>query len=470
LQTPTGPKNVTIDGAETCLVTSGTADDVRRLVLLPLWNSYAFFVNYARLDEFDPTLPLVPVSERPEIDRWILSNLQALITALRQALENFDSPAACAGAAAFIDDLSNWYIRRNRRRFWRSRSEAEGSGPRAEGQKSVSSSVPQPSALSPQPAWERDKLAAYQTLYDVLLTLTKLLAPLIPFVTERMYHNLTAKETQGWLSLGFQESVHLCAYPVADAALLDAELNQRMSLAQLVVKLGHKLRDAADQRVRQPLPELRFACADSAQREAITKLSDVIADELNVKQITPCDSLGDIVKYVYKANLKTLGPKYGKLLNLIKTQLPTLAASRFAPLQNGQAIAVTLDGQEIRLEPEDVIVSTEQAAEWHTADERGVQVALSSHLTPELIREGMARDFVRHVQQARKDADLEIEQRIRIAYATDDAEAIAAVTAWAEYIRNETLADELTQSPGIADSVKAVSVGNAPVRVAIVPV
>ena len=425
---------------------------MRRQVLLPLWNSYAFFVNYARLDEFDPTLPLVPVSERPEIDRWILSNLQALITAMRQAVENFDSPGACAAAAAFIDDLSNWYIRRNRRRFWRSREATPSEKPRDS---------------HPWVSSERDKLAAYQTLYDVLLTLTKLLAPLIPFVTERMYHNLTAKETQGWLSLGFSESVHLCEYPVVDAALLDAELNQRMALAQLVVKLGHKLRDAADQRVRQPLPELRFACADAAQREAITKLSDVIADELNVKQITPCDSLGDIVKYVYKANLKTLGPKYGKLLNVIKTQLPSLAASHLAALQNGEAVTVTLDGHEIRLEPEDVQVTTEQAAEWHTADERGVQVALSSHLTPELIREGMARDFVRHVQQLRKDADLEIEQRIRILYATDDEDVVAAITEWAEYIRAETLADELTRVPSLPDCAKTVTIGNAKVKIQI---
>jgi len=440
LQTINGPTDVTIDGVPTRRVTSGPADDVRRLVLLPLWNSYAFFVNYARLDEFDPALPEVPVEERPEIDRWILSNLQALITAMRQSLENYDTPGACTAAATFINDLSNWYIRRNRRRFWRS--------------KDVNDS---------------DKRAAYQTLYRVLLTLTKLLAPLIPFVSERMYRNLTgrAEETQGWQSLGFPESVHLCAYPVSEPTLLDTELNERMSLALLVVKLGHKLRDVADQRVRQPLPELRFACDNPEHREAITRLSDVIADEINVKKITPCESLGDIVKYVYKANQKTLGPKYGKLLNAIKDVIPTLAASRLAPLREGSSVTIDVNGTEVTLAPEDVQVTTEQAAEWHCTDERGVQVALSSHLTAELIREGMARDFVRHVQQLRKDADLEIEQRIRIEYATDDAEVLAAVSEWSEYICAETLADALTNAVSLGTTARSVSVGPATVRISI---
>jgi isoleucyl-tRNA synthetase len=375
---------------------------------------------------------------------------------VRASLENFDTPGACSAAAGFIDDLSNWYIRRNRRRFWRSReSRVESPEPEAEGPRPLGS-------------WDADKLAAYQTLYDVLTALTKLLAPLVPFVAERMYRNLCpVTEAEGLQPLGFPASVHLCPYPVADAALLDADLNQRMSLAQLVVKLGHKLRDEADQRVRQPLPELRFACADPAQREAITKLADVIAEELNVKRITPSDSLGDIVKYVYKANLKTLGPKYGKQLNALKQLLPKLEATRLAPLQNGEAITITLDGQELRLEPEDVQVSTEQAAEWHCTDERGVQVALSSHLTPELVREGMARDFVRQVQQLRKDADLEIEQRIRIRYATEDANVIAAVTEWAAYIQAETLADELSRPSVLGDAAKLVSIGEAKVQVAV---
>jgi isoleucyl-tRNA synthetase len=447
LPTANGPTNKTIDGVETCLVTSGHADEVRRQVLLPLWNSYAFFVNYARLDGFDPNLPPVPVNERPEIDRWILSNLQSLISSVRSSIEGYDFARACEFAAHFIDDLSNWYIRRNRRRFWRSR--ADGQVTKDKRHEETSS------------AWDADKLAAYQTLYDVLVALTKLLAPFVPFLAERMYQNLVGSQT----AAGSASSVHLCDYPVAEESLLDAELNQRMALAQLVVKLGHKLREQANQRVRQPLPELRFACADPSQTLAISRLQDVIAEELNVKRITACDRLDDIVKYVYRANLKTLGPKYGKLLNIIKDDLPKLPAAQLEPLRRGEPVTLVLRGEQVVLSPEDVIIGTEQAAEWHCADERGVQVALSSHLTPELIAEGMGRDFIRHIQQLRKEEDLEIQQRIRAYYSTADETVAQAVTAWAETIRGETLADSLTREAESPEQAKRVSVGEGDVSV-----
>jgi isoleucyl-tRNA synthetase len=406
------------------------------------------------LDEFDPNLPSVPVNERPEIDRWIISNLQSLITSMRTSIEGCDFAAACDFAAHFVDDLSNWYIRRNRRRFWRSR--AEGQETKGKGQEETSR------------PWDPDKLAAYQTLYDVLVTLTKLLAPFVPFLAERMYRNLVGNEggrRKGEGSDSHPGSVHLCDYPVADESLLDADLNQRMALAQLVVKLGHKLREQAEQRVRQPLPELRFACADPAQTTAIHRLQDVIAEELNVKKITPSERLDDIVKYVFKANLKTLGPKYGKLLNAIREELPKLPAAQLEPLRRGESVALTLRGEQIVLSPEDVVIGAEQAAEWHCADERGVQVALYAHLTPELIAEGMARDFIRHVQQLRKDENLEIQQRVRIFFSTEDDRAAAAVAAWSDAIRAETLADDLSREQTSPELAKLVTVGEGKVSV-----
>ena len=507
LQTPNGPTDLTIDGVKTHLVTSTPADETRRMVLIPLWNSYSFFVNYARLDEFDPTpviaylqgsrvaprhearsqtepdvsretfvvghdtqfaLPVaerqgyledgyLAIASRPEIDRWILSNLQALTTGMRSALEDYNSPEACRQAAAFIDDLSNWYIRRNRRRFWRSKD-----------------------------ASDTDKLAAYQTLYEVLVTLTKLLAPMVPFLSERMYQNLvrgvgcdessTAHHSSsstpvvGVPAQSFvtpynsPESVHLCDYPTADAALLDEGLNSRMATAQAVVALGHKLRDMADQRVRQPLAELRVSSSDPAARDAIGRLSEVIREELNVKQLTVVDSLADIVKYTYKANLKTLGKKYGKLLNLLREKLPTLDSSRLAPLQSGESVTLTLDGNEITLAPEDVQVGTEQAPGWVSGDDQGIQLALSTALTPALLREGMARDFIRQVQQLRKDANLEIENHIRVSYSTTEAEVITMLAEWTELIQGETLADSLVSSTAAADS-KTVNVGDVKVSV-----
>lgn len=430
LETVNGPTSTTIDGVPTCKVTSGPADEVRRQVLIPLWNSYAFFVNYARLDEFDPKAAIVPVAERPEIDRWLLSNLQALIQQVRAGFEAFDTPAACAALARFIDDLSNWYIRRNRRRFWRSKDTGD-----------------------------LDKRAAYQTLYETLLTLTKLMAPMTPFLAERMYGNLTSGQPDA------PESVHLCDYPTADESLLDASLNRRMSLAQTVVRVAHKLREVADQRVRQPLAELRFATLSSDDLASISSLKDVIADELNVKAVSGFESLGDIVKYTYKPNLKTLGPKYGKLLNAFREELPKLPGNLLESLRRGQTINATVGGEAVTIGPDDVLIGADQAEGWVAGDESGIQVALSTTLTPELVQEGMARDFIRHIQQARKDANLEIQQRITVNYQTSEPIVAGMLKEWSDLISSETLANEITPTSGL--SGKPVQVGEAEVIITI---
>ncbi len=427
IETPDGPISQTLEDEPICKVDSKPADEIRRQILIPLWNSYAFFVNYARLDEFDPNAERIAVSDRPEIDRWVLSNLQALIETTNREFQDFNVMEVCRAAAAFIDDLSNWYIRRNRRRFWRSRD-----------------------------AGDQDKLAAYQTLYEVLVTLTKLLAPNIPFLAERMYRNLVVNcdDTA-------PESVHLCEYPQSDPALLDPELNQSMATAQLVVKLGHKLREEANLRVRQPLAEMQFACNDPAQNAAIQRLAGVITEELNIKQLTAAENLDDLVSYSFKPNLKTLGPKYGKLLGALRKQLPEMDPTTLAPLRVGESVTITIDGNEVTLTPEDVMVSTEQAADWVCADDAGVQIALSAVLTPELQREGMARDFVRQVQQLRKDAGLEIEDRITITYFAEDAELAAAVQEWDEYIRTETLSNGVAASEPAPNDARSVAIGDA---------
>ncbi len=437
LETVNGPTDKTIDGVETCKVESGPADEVRRQVLLPLWNSYSFFVNYARLDGFDPSQPLVPFADRPQIDRWILSNLQALITTMRQGIERFDTPSACAAAATFIDDLSNWYIRRNRKRFWRSKD-----------------------------ASDQDKLAAYQTLYAVLVTLTKLLAPFVPFLSERMYRNLMqVEETHGSETVGFPSSVHLCDYPVADAAWQDVSLLEPMQTAQRVVRAAHRLREEINQRVRQPLAELRVSSPSTAKREQVAALADVICDELNIKKAVPCDSLSDIVAYKYRANPASLGKKHGKLLGKLRELIPTLPATTLAPLRDGQSVTIQVDAESIELVPEDVSLSVENAAGWASAADGDIEIALSTALTPALVREGMARDFVRQVQQLRKDADLQIEQRIRVTYNTTDTEVQAAIAEWAAFIQGETLADALVV--GDADDAKSVNVGDATVTLSI---
>ncbi len=458
LLTPDGPTDHTQEGEPTCRVTSRPSDEVRRQILIPLWNSYAFFVNYARLDGFDPRSEPVPIEQRQEIDCWILSRLQEFLTTAHAQFRDYNVMQVCRAAADLIDDLSNWYIRRNRRRFWRSRN-----------------------------AGDTDKLAAYWTLYEVLLSLTQALAPCIPFLAERMYLNLThgydvlaeldgnggelpdrpTEPSNGGTT--WPASVHLCDYPQPDPSLLNEELNRRMETAQRVVRLGHKLRDEANLRVRQPLAELRCACRSPEDRAALESLADVVREELNVKQLTLCEDLGDIVQTVFKPNFKTLGPKYGKLLGAIRDELPNLDPAVLAPLREGTNVTVQVDSQEVILTPEDVLFETRTAPGWAAGEDRGLAVALRIELTDELRREGMARDFVRQVQQLRKEAGLEIEQRIRIGYSADDA-VHAAIQEWSDYIAGETLADDLHRSPQAAPTASRVTVGNAKIDVWIEPV
>ncbi len=504
LQTPDGPIEKTLEGVTTCMVTSGPADETRRQILIPLWNCYKFFIDYAIADGFVPSDALrervaqsshlaprdelsgkscdkqpgdhtnrassmahhaerdgyIAVADRPEIDRWILSNLQSLIEVAHREMTQYNAPGFCAAAAGFIDDLSNWYIRRNRRRFWRSKD-----------------------------ATDTDKNAAYETLYEVLVTLCRLLAPCIPFLTERMYQNLVLGQECSVDSVQFSEnrgevaltehrtlntehspppSVHLCDYPTADISLLDAGLNLSMSAAQKVVRLAHKLREESNLRVRQPLAELRFASSNVGTAEAIERLADVIGEELNIHRVVRQDNLDALVSYAYKPNLKTLGPKYGKLLNALRTKLPELGDAVLSPLRRGENVTVELEGSSVDLTPEDVLVSTAQAAEWVCSDDSGIQVAISTVLTPELIREGMSRDFVRQVQQLRKDANLNIQDRIRVQYHSADNTVQAMVAEWGDYIRGETLADEIQFSPSAGVGVKSVTVGDSPVQIWIV--
>ncbi len=451
LQTPAGPADRTREGVPTCLVTSGPADETRRRILIPLWNCYKFFVDYAVADGFVPSAELracaatggrsvaatAGLAERPEIDRWILSNLQSLAAAGRRELADFNAPGFCAAAAEFIDDLSNWYIRRNRRRFWRARDAADG-----------------------------DKLAAYETLYEVLVVLCRLLAPCIPFLTERMYLNLVLGQNPEEVqeNSDLPGSVHLCDYPNADPALLDAALNQRMAAAQKVVRLGHKLREEHNLRVRQPLSELRFAVASSETAAAVETLADVIAEELNIQRVLRADNLDAIVSYAYKPNLKTLGPKCGRLLNALKTSIPELGDGILAPLRRGQSVTIELQGSTMELLPEDVLISTMQAASWISADDAGIQVAISTVLTPELLREGMSRDFVRHVQQQRKDAGLNIQDRIRIFLSSEDPQVSTMIGEWGPWISAETLADSIELCATAATEARSVTAGESAVH------
>jgi isoleucyl-tRNA synthetase len=379
----------------------GIGEQVERKVFGTLWNSYLFFVNYAILDGFDPaSAPPVPVADRPEIDRWILSDLQMLVQSANTQFRGFLVHPFMRKAEEFIDQVSNWYIRRNRQRFW------DPAGTNVE-----------------------DKAAAYHTLYEVLTTLTRLLAPVVPFVTERIWENLRLD--------GDPESVHLCDYPVADQALIDETLSYQMGVAQQVASAARSLREQAAQRVRQPLAELRVASSSADERAALSSLEALILDELNVKKLTVTPSLGDLTSYTVKPNFRTLGAKHGKNVQAVAAAIreaPDDAAQRL-----GAGEAVVLGGVEVV--PEDVSVQTVTAEGWEVATAGSVQIALDTVLTDELRREGLARDVVRHIQQLRKDSGLEISDRIEVTYDTDSEELQEAIDAWRDYIMGEVQAD-----------------------------
>ncbi len=396
----------------------GPADELRAKFILKLWNTYAFFCNYARLDGFNPLAPQVPVAERPDIDRWILSDLQLLIKKARESFEAFNVMSFCLEAEKFVDDkLSNWYIRRNRRRFWKGE---QGS----------------------------DKQAAYQTLYTVLATFTKLIAPVAPFLAETMYGNLTI--TNHLAETASPSSIHLCDYPIADETLIDVQLSEDMEALLRLVSLGGAARNAAKIKVRQPLAELKVQAGTEADRRAIERFADQMQDELNVKRVNihePKDR--SLLRHLVKANLKTLAPKCGNRLNEVKRLIES-GAPEIIQLVDGSSreIQLALDGQSFSITEVDVIGIPEAVDKgWQGIFDRNTQISLDARITPELAREGMARDIIRQVQELRKNSGLEMEDRIELSLNTTDDALKQAIEEHRANIAAETLTKEWAQSP-----------------------
>ena len=282
---------------------------VVREFLLTLWNTYSFFVTYANLDGFDPTKHDVPVSERPELDRWVLSELHSLVQAVNEGLESYDPAGAARPIERFVGNLSNWYVRRSRRRFWKSEADA-------------------------------DKAAAYLTLYECLVTVSKLLAPFTPFIAEEMYRNLVTQ-----IDAAAPESVHHCDFPVAIPALIDADLQAGMALALRLVSLGHGARNSAGIKLRQPLGRAVVALRAPEEAGALRRLEAVIVDELNVKRLDVASAAADLVSYAYDSVPARLGPKFGKLYPAVRQALQGLSGPEVAAeLQAGRSVTLTVAG------------------------------------------------------------------------------------------------------------------------------
>ena len=381
-------------------------DEVVRKFLLTLWNTYSFFTVYANIDRFDPAERAVPLTERPLLDRWLISELNGLVQTVTAGLEDYDATGTSRAIQQFVDDLSNWYVRRSRRRFWKSESDS-------------------------------DKLAAYHTLHEALVTVAKLLAPFTPFVAEELYQNLVRS-----VDVEAPESVHLCSWPDCDAQAIDAGLSFDMAAARRVVELGRAARNAAAVKTRQPLAEVVVALPADEWR-AVEALREVVLDELNVKDLRTVGDESEMVAYTVKPNLKVLGPRLGKQLGPLRVALSSGdGGSLVARLRGAGSVTVTTSEGEISLVEEDLLIETGSPEGYQVESEGGRTVALKTAIDDTLREEGVAREFVHAIQLARKNADLRIEDTISLTLAAPDG-LRSLVMRHQETIKSETLASEL---------------------------
>lgn len=405
--------------------------EVYRKLFDTLLNTYSFFALYANIDGFDGTAEEIPVSERPEIDRWILSRLYTLSDRVTNELENYDLTQAARPITEFvIDELSNWYVRRNRRRFWKGDVSA-------------------------------DKTAAYQTLHEVLLTVCKLMAPFCPFISDALYRKLRTAD--------MPECVHFCDFPTPNEQqqqLRDESLESRMSVTQRVVRSARALREEHRIRVRQPLNELTVYSSRQESLDAVTVMSDLIREELNVKNITIDKPLDELVNRQVKPNFKTLGPRFGKNMKQAVGQINAFDSDVLALLEGGGSTTIKIDGKPEEIRSEDLDIREEPIGDAAVSRDGDILLALDTVITPELASEGIAREFVNRIQNLRKDADMDVTDRIAVYYAAPDTVA-AAIADQAEYIRLETLATELESSLPADVNGEAVSIDEEEFKVFI---
>ena len=419
-----------------CFSEEGVKNALRHL-LIPLWNAYSFFVTYARIDQWKPsecgmrnaecgkTIPpseiRIPKSNNL-LDRWILSSLDRLIQDVVKAMDGYDLQQAVRPFVRFIDDLTNWYIRRSRRRFWKSTD-------------------------------DDDKAQAYATLYEVLLRLSKIAAPFVPFISEAIYRNLRTSD--------LPESVHLCDFPFSDGRGRDIELEAQMDDVMAAVRLGRQLRADHNLKVRQPLRGIHVVCRDPARLERIQALGDVIGDELNVKHVWFDAKESDLALFSGKANFSRLGPRLGPLVKKAASSIQKLDAESLSRLLDGKTVSIQVEERAVDLNLDDVLVERKPKEGLVVASQNNLVVALETDLTPELIREGLAREFVNKIQTMRKTADLDVTERIRIIYRGDDV-VRQAVEEYKGYIEAETLCLESVYSQDLPVETSARDLNGRP--------
>ncbi|MDR3574038.1 MAG: isoleucine--tRNA ligase [Anaerolineaceae bacterium] len=379
--------------------------DVVRTFTLTLWNTYSFFVTYANLDGWKPA-PMMKV-QYSDLDKWVLSSLNALVRDVTSAYESYDVLNATRPIEIFVDQLSTWFLRRSRRRFWKTESDS-------------------------------DKQAAYATLYEALVTLSKLLAPAMPFMAEELYQNLVRA-----VNPDAPMSVHLADWPAFKPTLIDEKLNRSMALVMKLASLGHAARNKANRKVRQPLAEAAFSVGSADERGMIVQYADLLEDELNVKHVRALDTAGEAVAYSLNPLPKQLGQKYGSRFPAIRQTILGLKPEEVAPiLLNGQNLSLRVNGEPVEILPEEVEVRAQARAGYAVASEGAYLAALVTELTPELEQEGLARELVRRVQDLRKTAEFDISDRIVLYYQASPKLA-ESIGKYRDYIMGETLTVEL---------------------------
>ncbi len=383
---------------------SDLVGEVIRNFTLTLWNVYSFFVTYANLDK--PTVTTMPIATG-DLDRWLSSELNVLVRDVTEAYEHYDVTNATRPIEAFVEKMSTWYLRRSRRRFWKSASDS-------------------------------DKQAAYSTLYTALVTLSKLLAPSMPFLADELYQNLvrSVDDTAA-------ESVHLAEWPKVLPEMIDESLNSDMNLVMKLVSLGHSARQKANRKVRQPLAEVAFSLGNANERKAVETYADLFMDELNVKQVRLLDAATEAVSHSVKPLPKQLGQKYGNKFPAIQKAILAMNSEEAArPLLVGKPLRVEANGETFDVLPEEVEVKALAKEGFAVAEDGPYVAALVIELTPELVQEGLAREFVRRVQDLRKSADLDVADRIEL-FVDASAGLRSAIEAHKEYITAETLTSNL---------------------------
>ena len=387
-------------------------DEVRRKFFGTLYNTYSFFALYANIDGFTGAEPIVPVAERPEIDRWIISLLNSLVAEVTDAMESYEPTRAGRAIQDFVmENLSNWYVRLNRKRFWGG-------------------------------TMDQDKLAAYQTLFECLRKVVIMSAPIAPFISDRIYRDLMGDQSK---------TVHLADWPTADPALVDKPLEERMGYAQSISSMVLALRRKVNIKVRQPLAKIMIPAADDNFKAQVRSIQHLILTEVNVKELQFVTEDDGILKKRIKPNFKTLGPKYGKLMKGIAAEMAKMTMRDIATFERNGAFTLKVADTDVHIDAADAEVISEDIPGWLVANEGSLTVALDIEVSPELRKEGIAREFINRIQNLRKDSGFDVTDKIIVKIEPNE-QTDEAVRHYADYIASQTLAKSVSVEAGLDET------------------